>query len=221
MVRRLRSFDVGVTPVIPGLVWELLRCPRPDVFHVHVAHAGTAEAVALVARLPPGAVSSPTSTSMRNPPPGWASFSAATSGDPGPGAGQRRTRPGPHGQLPAHARREVLPGSEPGPGAPLRHPHGDAERAGPPPSADDTRVRMLTVGRMAREKNFALAHRLGRRTRREGPPRRGARRGRRRTHPRRGGPRIADLGLGSRVHLAGRLDGSALVDAYDGPTCSR
>ena len=50
-VRRLRSFDLEVTPVIPGLAWDLLRGPRPDLFHVHVAHASTPEAVALVSRL--------------------------------------------------------------------------------------------------------------------------------------------------------------------------
>jgi glycosyltransferase involved in cell wall biosynthesis len=51
LVRRLRSFDALVTPVIPGLAWELLRRPRPRLFHVHVAHAGTPEVVALVAWL--------------------------------------------------------------------------------------------------------------------------------------------------------------------------
>jgi glycosyltransferase involved in cell wall biosynthesis len=51
VVRRLRSFNLLVTPIIPGLAWELLHRPRPVLFHVHVAHAGTPEMVALVARM--------------------------------------------------------------------------------------------------------------------------------------------------------------------------
>jgi glycosyltransferase involved in cell wall biosynthesis len=51
VVHRLRAFDVMVTPVIPGLAWHLLRAPRPSLLHVHVAHAGTPEVGALVARL--------------------------------------------------------------------------------------------------------------------------------------------------------------------------
>lgn len=51
LVRRLRSFDVLVTPVIPGLAWQLMRQPRLKLLHVHVAHAGVPEIVALVARL--------------------------------------------------------------------------------------------------------------------------------------------------------------------------
>jgi glycosyltransferase involved in cell wall biosynthesis len=51
LVRRLRSFNVMVTPVIPGLSWELLRHARPQLLHVHVAHATTPEVVALAARL--------------------------------------------------------------------------------------------------------------------------------------------------------------------------
>jgi glycosyltransferase involved in cell wall biosynthesis len=51
VVRRLWHFNVAVTPVIPGLSWKLLRGPRPKLFHVHVAHATTPEVVALVARL--------------------------------------------------------------------------------------------------------------------------------------------------------------------------
>lgn len=51
VVRRLRSFNAMVTPVIPGLVWALIRRRRPRLLHVHVAHAGTPEAVALVAAL--------------------------------------------------------------------------------------------------------------------------------------------------------------------------
>jgi glycosyltransferase involved in cell wall biosynthesis len=50
-VTRLRSFDVLVTPVIPGLALHLLRQPRPKLLHVHVAHAGVPEIVALVARV--------------------------------------------------------------------------------------------------------------------------------------------------------------------------
>jgi glycosyltransferase involved in cell wall biosynthesis len=50
-VRRLRSFNAMVTPVIPGLAAALLRGPRPQLLHVHVAHAGTPETVALVAAL--------------------------------------------------------------------------------------------------------------------------------------------------------------------------
>ncbi len=49
LVRRLRSFGVLVTPVIPGLAWDLLRRPRPQILHVHIAHAGTPEIAALIA----------------------------------------------------------------------------------------------------------------------------------------------------------------------------
>ena len=51
VVRRLRSFNMLVTPVIPTLAWELLHRPRPLLLHVHVAHAGTPEMAALVARM--------------------------------------------------------------------------------------------------------------------------------------------------------------------------
>ena len=51
LVHRLRAFDIAVTPVIPGMAFELLHLPRPDLFHVHVAHAGTPEAVSLVGRI--------------------------------------------------------------------------------------------------------------------------------------------------------------------------
>ena len=51
VVHRLRGFNLLVTPVIPGLIWELLHRPRPLLFHVHIAHAGTPEVVALAARI--------------------------------------------------------------------------------------------------------------------------------------------------------------------------
>jgi glycosyltransferase involved in cell wall biosynthesis len=51
VVRRLWVFNVLATPVIPGLAWTLMRGPRPQLLHVHIAHAGTPEVAALVARL--------------------------------------------------------------------------------------------------------------------------------------------------------------------------
>jgi glycosyltransferase involved in cell wall biosynthesis len=51
VVHRLRSFYAVLTPIIPGLAWYLLRAPRPRLLHIHVAHAGTPEIGALVARL--------------------------------------------------------------------------------------------------------------------------------------------------------------------------
>jgi glycosyltransferase involved in cell wall biosynthesis len=51
VVHRLRSFYAVLTPIIPGLAWHLLRAPRPQLLHIHVAHAGTPEIGALAARL--------------------------------------------------------------------------------------------------------------------------------------------------------------------------
>jgi glycosyltransferase involved in cell wall biosynthesis len=51
LVHRLRSFYVVLTPIIPGLAWHLLRTERPRLLHIHVAHAGTPEIGALVAGL--------------------------------------------------------------------------------------------------------------------------------------------------------------------------
>ena len=45
VVRRLRAFNLSVTPIIPGLMWDLLRRPRPLLLHVHVALAGIPEIV--------------------------------------------------------------------------------------------------------------------------------------------------------------------------------
>ena len=131
-VHRLRSFDVGVTPVVPRLPWVLVRRPRPDIFHVHVAHAGTVEAVALAARLEEDAVHRPRPHRFRahhldGLPPRW-----LPAGATGTGADPRRLYPGTHGQLPAHARREVPPRSEPGPGPAVRHSHGDTSASASP-----------------------------------------------------------------------------------------
>jgi len=51
VVHRLRSFYMALTPIIPGLAWHLWRAPKPELLHIHVAHAGTPEIGALVARL--------------------------------------------------------------------------------------------------------------------------------------------------------------------------
>ena len=103
-VRRLRSFDIEVTPVAPRLVWTLARGPRPDLFHVHVAHAGTGEAVAMVARCPAGTVRCPRPHRCRAHHLDGLPSRRLPEGDTGQGAGPRRPRPRPHGQLsaPAH-----------------------------------------------------------------------------------------------------------------------
>jgi glycosyltransferase involved in cell wall biosynthesis len=51
-VFRDRSVAVGNTPVVPGLLWRLLRHrPRPDMLHIHAGVALTPEVVRLAARL--------------------------------------------------------------------------------------------------------------------------------------------------------------------------
>ena len=157
MVRRLRSFDVGVTPVIPGMVWELLRCPRPDVFHVHVAHAGTAEAVALVARF--RRVPFLAHVHIDAEPTTWMGFLLG---------GYQRTI---LARVLANAELVLVPTDS------YRHmlaekysldpnrvrvlPYGtlmETREAGPQLVRPlvDTRIRMLTVGRIAKEKNLPL-----------------------------------------------------------------
>jgi glycosyltransferase involved in cell wall biosynthesis len=214
-VHRLRSFDVGVTPVIPGLVTELLRLPRPDLYHVHVAHAGTPEAVALVARL------------RRVP------FIAHVHIDAGPTTWmgvlldgyQRQVLARVLGQaalvlVPTASYEEVLVEKyrldreriRVIPYGSLMERRTDRE-VGPIP--DDRPLRLLTVGRMAAEKNVALlVDSVAALVERDGldvelmivgdGPTRDA-----------VDTQVRRLGLGSRVQLAGRLDGADLVGAYD------
>ena len=217
VVRRLRSFDAGVTPVVPGMLWELLRRPRPDLFHVHVAHAGTPEAVALVARL------------RRVP------FLAHVHIDAEPttwlgvflGGYQRVLL----ARVLANAALVLVPTDS------YRHlvvekyrlhpdrvrvlPYGtlmETRAAGPPPgrAPDGAPIRMLTVGRIAREKNLpllidavgALADHDGLDVELDvvgdGPDREEVAR------------YVTDAGLGPRVHLVGPRYGGALVESYDG-----
>jgi glycosyltransferase involved in cell wall biosynthesis len=217
VVRRLRSFDVAVTPVIPGMVWELLRCPRPDLFHVHVAHAGTAEAVALVARL--RRVPFLAHVHIDAEPTTWMGFLLG---------GYQRTM---LARVLARADLVLVPTDS------YRHllarkysldpnrirvlPYGTLmETRDPGPELvrplGDTRIRMLTVGRIAREKNLPLLiDAVGVLAEKDhldleldvvgdGPDREEVAR------------HIAELDLESRVHLVGPLYGSALVESYDG-----
>ncbi len=220
LVRRLRSFDVGVTPVVPGLVWELLRRPRPDLFHVHVAHAGTPEAVALVARL--RGVPFIAHVHIDSEPTTWLGFLL--------GGYQRvilaRVLAGAALVLvPTNSYRHMLIEKyRLDPNRVRVLPYGtlmetremETREAGRPVQApSSTRIRLLTVGRMAREKNLPLLidavgalvdedhldvelDVVG-----DGPAREEVAR------------HITDHGLGSRVHLVGRRDGSALVESYD------
>ena len=50
-VTRLRSFNLAHTPVMPGLLFRLLRLGRQSVIHVHIAQVYTPELVRLYARL--------------------------------------------------------------------------------------------------------------------------------------------------------------------------
>ncbi|HVB45956.1 MAG TPA: glycosyltransferase family 4 protein [Streptosporangiaceae bacterium] len=50
-VKRLRSWEIAHTLIIPGLVGELLRLPRSSVVHLHVAQAYIPEAVYVAHRL--------------------------------------------------------------------------------------------------------------------------------------------------------------------------
>lgn len=214
LVRRLRSFDVGVTPVVPGLVWELLRRPRPDLFHVHVAHAGTPEAVALVARL--RGVPFIAHVHIDAEPTTWLGFLL--------GGYQRVIL----ARVLARAALVLVPTGS------YRHmliekyrldpnqvrvlPYGtlmETRVAGHREHAPGTRIRLLTVGRLAREKNLPLLiDAVGALIEEDhldveldvvgdGPAREEVAR------------HITDHGLGSRVHLVGRRDGSALVESYD------
>lgn len=216
LVRRLRSFDVGVTPVVPRLVWELLRRPRPDLFHVHVAHAGAPEAVALVARL--RGVPFVAHVHIDAEPTTWLGFLL--------GGYQRVIL----ARVLAGAALVLVPTDS------YRHmliekyrldpnqvrvlPYGTLMEgtrvAGHRVQAPGgTPIRLLTVGRMAREKNLPLLidtvgalvdednldvelDVVG-----DGPAREEVAR------------HITDHGLESRVHLVGRRDGSALVESYD------
>jgi glycosyltransferase involved in cell wall biosynthesis len=50
-VRRLSALTLASTPLMPGLLFTLLRMPRNSVFHVHIAQAGIPEVVFLAAKL--------------------------------------------------------------------------------------------------------------------------------------------------------------------------
>ena len=50
-VRRLSTFELAHTPVMPTLLWHLLRLPRHSVIHVHAAVAFCPEIVWLVAKV--------------------------------------------------------------------------------------------------------------------------------------------------------------------------
>jgi glycosyltransferase involved in cell wall biosynthesis len=216
LVRRLRSFDVEVTPVAPRLVWALARSPRPDWFHVHVAHAGTGEAVALVARL--RRVPFIAHVHIDAEPTTWMGFLL--------GGYQKvilaRVLAGASLVLvPTDSYRPLLIEKyRLDPNRVRVLPYGtlmETRVAGHPVQAPGgTRIRLLTVGRMAREKNLPLLidtvgalvdgdhldvelEVVG-----DGPVREELAR------------HITDHGLGSRVHLVGRRDGSALVESYDG-----
>ena len=214
VVHRLRSFDVGVTPVIPGLVAELLRVPRPDLFHVHVAHAGTPELVALASRI--RRVPFIAHVHIDADPTTWMGFlldgyqrqvlarvlgQAARIMVPTTSyetllvekyhLDPRRIRVIPYGSL--MERRQDLVVT---------------------PIPTDRSFRLLTVGRMAAEKNLPLlvdsvAALVGRastsnsRSWGTDPTREQVAR------------QIRAGGLEGRVRLVGRLDGADLVDAYD------
>jgi glycosyltransferase involved in cell wall biosynthesis len=50
-VARLRAFVAVSTPIIPGLLWKLLRASPRSVFHVHVAQAGIPEVAFIAAKI--------------------------------------------------------------------------------------------------------------------------------------------------------------------------
>jgi glycosyltransferase involved in cell wall biosynthesis len=50
-INRYHGWDVGVTPFVPFMLLGLLRAPKPDLYHIHIAHAGITEIGYLVARL--------------------------------------------------------------------------------------------------------------------------------------------------------------------------
>ena len=50
-VRRLKAFEFAHTPIMPSFLWRLWRTPKPEVFHLHLAHAYTAELTWLTAKL--------------------------------------------------------------------------------------------------------------------------------------------------------------------------
>jgi glycosyltransferase involved in cell wall biosynthesis len=215
LVRRLRAFDVLVTPVIPGLAWELLRQPRPALFHVHVAHAGTPEVVALAARL------------RRVP------FIAHVHIDAGPttwlghllGMYQRfvlsKVLSGAALVLvPTDSYRALLISKyhlDPekvrvlSNGTNMATREGDERAETGPPHP----VRLVSVGRLAKEKNLPLLiDAVGALVDKEhldlqleivgdGPAREVV------------AKHIEDRGLGSRVHLAGRRGGDELIASYD------
>lgn len=51
VIRRLPTWEVAHLPVMPTLLWHLLRYPREALFHVHVAQAYVPEMVWLASRL--------------------------------------------------------------------------------------------------------------------------------------------------------------------------
>jgi glycosyltransferase involved in cell wall biosynthesis len=214
-VRRLRSVDVEVTPVIPGLAWELLRRPRPDLFHVHVAHASTPEAVALVSRL--RKIPYVAHVHIDASPTTWMGFLL--------GGYQRRVLARVLARaaivlVPTDSYRTLMVAKYPlDPGRVRVLPYGTnvetrpTDRVASLPASGP--VRVVTVGRLATEKNVPLLvdsiaalvdqdhldvqlEIVG-----EGPTRTEV------------AERIEQHGLGSRVHLIGRLDGSDLIAAYD------
>ena len=214
-VHRLRSFDVGVTPVVPRLPWALVRRPRPDVFHVHVAHAGTVEAVALAARL--RGTPFIAHVHIDSEPTTWMGFLLGSYQRVllarvltraalilVPTASYRHMLVEKYHLDPNQVR--VLPY---GTLMETRVPEDSAPRPGGAP------IRMVTVGRMAKEKNLPLLiDTVGTLVDKDhldleldvvgdGPTRQEVAR------------HITDLGLQSRVHLVGRRDGSALVESYD------
>lgn len=50
-VRRLRSFEIAHTPIMPSLLRTLLTCPSRSIFHVHVSQAGVPEVALLAAKI--------------------------------------------------------------------------------------------------------------------------------------------------------------------------
>lgn len=215
VVRRLRTFNMLVTPIIPGLVWELLRRPRPLLFHVHIAHAGTPEVVALVAR------------TLRVP------FIAHVHIDAIPttwlgwflGAYQRLSL----GRVLAHAALVIVP-TESYRNLIAEKYHLDIRRIRVLPNgtdmpnreldeiptrSSDSPIRLLSVGRVTKAKNLPLLiDAVGLLVNQEhldleleivgsGPASDEI------------AQYIADHGLVSRIHMAGRRDGADLIEAYD------
>jgi glycosyltransferase involved in cell wall biosynthesis len=50
-VKRLWSFEIAHTPIMPKLFWELIRLKRDDIVHLHVAQPYTPEVVLLASKL--------------------------------------------------------------------------------------------------------------------------------------------------------------------------